>query len=105
MNYTMQGIRGEVLLCFTPDTLLCDVERGSTLARALGGRLARYYAGYTLYPANARKWEALFRAGFTAYRRQLGGVDLVWRYGRSDAECLPLALAVKAAREEAVCPR
>lgn len=105
-GYNMEQVRGEILLRFTPEILLSDLERGSALARALGGRLARAYAGYNLTPSASRKWVVLFGAGFTAYRRQLHGSDLVWRFGRNDGECLRLAEAMKASHtKEAVCQR
>lgn len=101
MTYTLQPHRGETLLRFTEQAPLIDLERGSALARSLGGRFARGYVGWHLAPAASRKFRALFDAGFTAYHF---GPDHVWRYGRTDEECLRLPGAVKIAREVLTAP-
>lgn len=97
MNYTLTPQRTEVLLRFTDTILLIELERGSVLARSLGARLSRGYVGYYLSPSAARKFTALFDAGFSAYRCFRSG-EHVWRYGRDDAECKRLPDAVGEAR-------
>lgn len=101
--YTLTHQRGDLLLRFPLDLPMPDLERGSKIARSLGARYARGYVGFILSESNARKFSALYDAGFSAYRCNRHS-EWVWRYGRSDEECRRLPDAVKAAQPvEAVC--
>lgn len=100
MSYTLEPRRGEILLRFTPDAPLIDLQRGSALAKSLNARFARGYIGYHMSAPNARKFGALFEAGFSAYRC-MRNKDWVWRYGRDDGECKRLPDAVNVARQTA----
>ena len=58
------------LIGWLPDATLADMARGEGLARALGGRWVRDFAGWRMLPRYARCWAALFDAGFSAKWRE-----------------------------------
>ena len=73
-------------------------SRGATLAKALHGRWARGSGVFFITPARAKKWEVLFRAGFTAIKVN-NNTDPVWRFVREGfTEKFPLHDAMKIAR-------
>ena len=84
MHYKLQPSphgTGMILLTFEPEISTPELERASLLARGLKGRYAPAFAGFNLRPAYARKWEILFKSGFTAIRVQgrFGGPDC-WKF-------------------------
>lgn len=59
-------------------------SRGALLARALRGRYAQEVRCFYLTPSRARKWETLYKSGFTARQRRIATDVTVWRFVRPD---------------------
>jgi hypothetical protein len=67
-------------------SLSCEVlgpdgfeTRAAVLARSLRGRFAKEARCFYFTPVRARKWELLYRHGFWASQKQIGGAVL-WRW-------------------------
>lgn len=53
--------------------------RGAVLAKAIGGRYAREGRCFYMTEAKARRWELLYRAGFSAERGMFRG-EYRWKF-------------------------
>lgn len=86
------------LVSWLPDATLADMARGEGLARALGGRWVRGFAGWRMLPRYARCWVKLFDAGFSAKWREYvpGSVGF---YAPAERGALTLKEAMRKAKD------
>ena len=87
------------MLRFTPECSLADIQRGTSLARALSGRYARGLVAFHLDPSAARKFAVLFDAGFSAEKRRIMS-HVIWQFSRNGVGRWALHEAMRIAREE-----
>lgn len=82
--------------------LEADKVRAVALARAFGGRYVPACEGYSMTPYRAELWALLFEAGFMARKYGGGNSDYGWRAFRDGGRTMPMAVAIRTAREERV---
>lgn len=96
---TKASIPREMLLRYGPDATIADINRGYTLARALGGRWVNASAGFHLRPVKARQFARLFDAGVSVLRRYKPEPVDCWSHPSCGADEFPLRKVLEICRK------